>query len=289
MNTVGSTEHGFSMKLKARGVSFHTLYFKSDEGGSSRECREGTFSQSADVDSGVKIRQCVYCPREGSRSAHPRQCPTSTREPRRSITLKCLRNCTLPHKLHSSPRVVAPDASHEDIGHDVRRDLQVHAMQHVDHDSRHQQTDDHAEQRRQWPSLREQLCHVSCVRPPGGTPTRTVANSCQEETDRPRSTHCTSSQLCVPLRESEDRAQKLPVATALDQASAPPFSHTAPSTWHLVAAPVPLWQNPREQDVHRPTEHFMQSIERFIRQVVLANHCEEPPPSETFVRGSTQQ
>ena len=45
-------------------------------------------------------------------------------------------------------------------------------MQHVDYDARQQQTDDHAEQRMHWPSLRGELGHVSCVRPPGGTPRR---------------------------------------------------------------------------------------------------------------------
>ena len=104
-------------------------------------------------------------------------------------------------------------------------------MQHVDRDARQQQTDDHAEQGRHWPSLREELGHVR-------TPTRPVANSCPEETTNcvRRTAHPEHIASCVPGRESEDGAQELPVATDLDQASAPPFSHTAPSTWHLVAA-----------------------------------------------------
>ena len=134
------------------------------------------------------------------------------------------------------------------ISPDVRRDPQVHAMQHVDSDARQQQTNDHAEQRRHWPSLREGLGHVSCVRPPGGTPTRTVANSCPEETTdcvRPTA-HTAHIVSCVPGRESEDRAPELPVASALHLAPRCHSSHD-------------LAESPREgrssTDRTPPTEH----------------------------------
>ena len=96
------------------------------------------------------------------------------------------------------------------------------------------------------PSLREELGHVSCVRPPGGPALSPTA----VQRRPPTVFVALNLQHILPAAfqygNLKTEAQELPVATDLDQASAPPFGHIAPSTWHLVATPVlDLTESPR--------------------------------------------